>query len=59
MRLHIPTIKEELFPDYNGSIKSLGGWGGDFVMVTARENTLTYFNEKGYDTILSYSEMAL
>jgi mevalonate kinase len=57
--LNIPTIKEELFPDYNGSIKSLGGWGGDFVMVTARENTLTYFNEKGYNTILSYSEMAL
>ncbi len=57
--LKIPTIKEELFPDYSGSIKSLGGWGGDFVMVTARENTLTYFNQKGYNTILSYSEMAL
>lgn len=57
--LKIPTIKEELFPDYSGSIKSLGGWGGDFVMVTARENTLRYFKEKGYHTILSYSEMAL
>lgn len=57
--LKIPTIKEELFPDYTGSVKSLGGWGGDFVMVTARENVLAYFREKGFTTILSYSEMAL
>lgn len=57
--LNVPTIKEQLFPDYSGSIKSLGGWGGDFVLVTARENTLDYFKSKGYATILSYSEMAL
>lgn len=57
--LNVPTIKEQLFPDYTGSVKSLGGWGGDFVMVTERENTINYFKTKGYTTILSYFDMVL
>lgn len=57
--LKIPTIKALLFSEYTGCVKSLGGWGGDFVMVTARENTLDYFKNKGYTTILSYAEMVL
>jgi len=57
--LNMPTIKETLFPDYTGSIKSLGGWGGDFVLVTGREKTINYFKAKGYTTILSYSDMVL
>jgi len=28
-----PTVKEEKFPDYWGSIKSLGSWGGDFYLI--------------------------
>ncbi|HEU0126054.1 MAG TPA: GYDIA family GHMP kinase, partial [Flavobacterium sp.] len=31
--LEMQTIKEAVFPDFNGVIKSLGAWGGDFVMV--------------------------
>ena len=57
--LNVPTIKEQLFPNYKGSIKSLGGWGGDFVLVTARKNTLDYFKTKGYTTIIPYSDMIL
>ncbi len=57
--LKLPTIKETLFSDYTGTIKSLGGWGGDFVMVTKRENTLDYFKQKGYTTILPFFEMIL
>lgn len=57
--LDVTTIKEQLFSDYKGSIKSLGGWGGDFVLVTARGNTLNYFKTKGYTTIISYSDMIL
>ena len=57
--LNVPTIKEQLFPDYPGSIKSLGGWGGDFVMVTAQRHTLDYFKQKGYHTIVPFSEMVL
>jgi len=55
----LPTIKEKLFSDYFGSIKSLGAWGGDFVLATGNENTPSYFQEKGYTTILKYSEMVL
>ena len=52
-------VKSLNFPDYSGSIKSLGAWGGDFVMVTARENFREYFRSKGYHTILSFDEMVL
>ncbi len=52
-------VKKRLFPDYFGEIKSLGAWGGDFVLVTGNENTSTYFKEKGYNTIVPYKEMIL
>lgn len=57
--LEIQTIKEIAFSDFNGTIKSLGAWGGDFVMVISKENPKNYFASKGYDTILSYDEMIL
>ena len=57
--LEIETIKEVAFPDFNGTIKSLGAWGGDFVMAVSKENPKDYFSSKGYDTILSYDEMIL
>ena len=50
-------VKEKLFADFNGSIKSLGAWGGDFVLVTSKENPKDYFNSKGYRTIIPYSKM--
>lgn len=52
-------IKTRFFNNFNGSIKSLGAWGGDFVMVATDVNPTAYFESKGYDTILSYSEMVL
>ena len=55
-------VKDERFSEYHGSIKSLGAWGGDFVMVTSDkspEETLAYFNDKGYHTVLPYQEMIL
>ncbi len=57
--IKLKPIKENLFPDYFGEIKSLGAWGGDFVLVTGNENTPKYFIEKGFETILTYSEMVL
>ncbi|WP_460217873.1 GYDIA family GHMP kinase [Psychroserpens sp. MEBiC05023] len=50
-------IKARLFNDFKGSIKSLGAWGGDFIMVASEANPAAYFQAKGYSTILSYSEM--
>ena len=50
-------IKEELFSDFNGSIKSLGAWGGDYILATCKTNPKAYFKNKGFDTILSFDEM--
>lgn len=57
--LETKTIQEKLFPDFEGVIKSLGAWGGDFVMVISKENPKNYFIEKGYTTILPFEEMVL
>jgi len=53
------TIQEALFFDFDGVIKSLGAWGGDFVMVLSKTNPSSYFIEKGYHVILTYEEMIL
>lgn len=57
--LKTKTIKETLFPDFNGTIKSLGAWGGDFVLVSSKENPTSYFVTKGYETVIPYGEMIL
>ena len=57
--LETKTVKEKLFPDFKGVIKSLGAWGGDFVMVLSKDNPKAYFTEKGYPTVLAYEEMVL
>lgn len=57
--LLLPTVKQRLFPDFNGTLKSLGAWGGDFIMAISKENPTDYFKDKGYNTILSYDDMAL
>lgn len=57
--LGLQKVKSRLFPDYPGAVKSLGGWGGDFVLATGKEGNMEYFKEKGYSTILSFEEMIL
>jgi len=57
--LKTPTIKTQLFADYPRAIKSLGGWGGDFVLVVGTTSQMDYFRNKGYDTIVPYKEMIL
>jgi len=53
------TIKEALFKDFDGSIKSLGAWGGDFILVASKSNPVDYFKNKGYSTIIEYDHMVL
>ena len=56
--LSMPTVKERLFSDFNGTVKSLGAWGGDFVLaISETEDTPTYFASKGFDTCVPYNEM--
>lgn len=57
--LEMETVKEALFPDFKGTIKSLGAWGGDFVLVIAKENPTAYFKERGYTIVIPYAEMIL
>lgn len=57
--IQTPTIKKQLFPNYPNAIKSLGGWGGDFVLAIGSREEMKYFVEKGYHTMIPYSEMVL
>lgn len=57
--LRLPTVKESLFPDFDGTTKSLGAWGGDFMLATGNEGLTKYFKKKGYDTVIPYSKMIL
>jgi hypothetical protein len=59
--IKMKSVGEERFPDFPGAVKSLGAWGGDFVMAatTMPEAELrTYFSQKGYGTIFRYNELA-
>jgi hypothetical protein len=58
--LKTKTIGESSFPGFEGSIKSLGAWGGDFVMMTwkgERVDLEKYLSEKGYYTMFSFDEI--
>jgi mevalonate kinase len=58
--LKMQRVKETLFADYWGEIKSLGAWGGDFVLVTSektKHETQEYFINKGLNVFLEYEEL--
>jgi mevalonate kinase len=52
-------IKDLLFSNYKGAIKSLGAWGGDFILVTGNISSMDYFRSKGFNTIIAYDNMVL
>ncbi len=58
--LTLSPMGKEFFSDYWGAIKSLGAWGGDFVIATSNRGpaeTRAYFKKKGYNTFLHFSEL--
>ena len=60
--LHLKPVKEEHFSDYEGEIKSLGAWGGDFLLVTwkgALDELRAYFAAKTINLIFGYDELVL
>jgi len=61
--LDLPRVADLHFSDYNmGTIKSLGAWGGDFVLATSMatpEETRRYFLKKGFTDIFAYADMVL
>ncbi len=55
--INLKPVKELLFNDYNGAIKSLGAWGGDFILVTGEDKHMEYFRKKGFETIIPFNKM--
>lgn len=47
------------FPDYNGVVKSLGAWGGDFFLAIGPENSMEYFKKKGMNIGFSFNDFLL
>lgn len=50
-------IQKRLFDDYSGAIKSLGAWGGDFILACGAADTPNYFAQRGYTTCLTYQSL--
>ena len=53
---------QQHYPDFDGVLKSLGAWGGDFLLaVTAQpfEEVKAYFQGKGMTTIFQYQDLIL
>ncbi len=60
--LDLPRAKDFYFSDYWGEIKSLGAWGGDFILATSyrgETETKFYFNERGFSVVLPYKTIIL
>lgn len=52
--LSIPTVKNRLFIDCPVFVKSLGAWGGDFVMSAKFRGFEDYFRGKGFTTFFDW-----
>lgn len=57
--LNLVPIKEKKFADFPGMIKSLGAWGGDFILATGDKFTPDYFKNRGYNIVMNYEEILL
>jgi len=57
--IKLKPVQELLFLDYFGQTKSLGAWGGDFILATGNEDTPNYFRKKGFETVIPYKDLIL
>ncbi len=55
--LGIQTVQNELFSDYQGVVKSLGAWGGDFVLATKTEGWEHYFRSRNFTDIFNWDDL--
>jgi hypothetical protein len=59
-QLDLIPIQEEYFSDFLGVVKSLGAWGGDFLMILTELphiDIIPYFKNKGFSTLFTYKEL--
>jgi hypothetical protein len=55
--LEMPQHTKQIFPFFDGLVKPLGAWGGDFVLIGTSEKPHDVFKAQGYDTIFSFKEL--
>ena len=58
----LTPVGAHLFPDAPGVVKSLGAWGGDYVLFASEvpeEKARAYFNRGGYPVVRSYRSFVL
>jgi mevalonate kinase len=58
--INLERAQSLYFADYPGVIKSLGAWGGDFVLATSpwpEPETREWFVLHGFDTVLGWDEL--
>ena len=53
----ISPVQKTSFSDYEGVVKSLGAWGGDFVLACGPKTSKTYFEKKGHKVCIPFSEI--
>jgi len=51
------TVKEKYFQNYPGFVKSLGAWGGDFVLASKFGDYKAYFKTQGFGKIFSWDDL--
>ncbi len=57
-----PKVKDVYFSDFSGEVKSLGAWGGDFVLAATEMSNAevnNYFKDKGFETVVAYKDMVV
>lgn len=52
----LAKVKDRLFPDLPGAIKSLGAWGGDFAWYAGSADS-DYFKAKGYTEVFDFDQL--
>lgn len=57
--IQIEPIKQLSFSDYPYAIKSLGAWGGDFILACGDSGTPEYFKSKGYNKVITYKDLIM
>ncbi|WP_027383558.1 GYDIA family GHMP kinase [Epilithonimonas caeni] len=55
--LGVPTVKEKYFQNCPGFVKSLGAWGGDFVLTSKFGDYESYFKKQGFSKIFQWSSL--
>lgn len=52
-------VQEKFFSDFQGVVKSLGAWGGDFMLAVSNTNSSPelYFKEKGFPWVMNWKQI--